>query len=551
MPGPALRSPVPLAALVLAAAGALVASAPDAVLAGDAEALLAAAKAGDAEAAGQLGARLAEAGGAAGLRAVVQAAAASTGAAYWPIVRAAASFRDREALEELGRQIVGARGKAAEGAGDLLFCLQENDHPDVVLPLAHVLERGRHELQLVAANQLAFVRTPAAVDALLAAWRADADPELARRVQGALLTLTGASFATPEEARAWWSERREGGVPDHERRAEPPRAHELRTFARGERERVVVLSGDRSECPDDPADVYDLDLDSIEEILERRGIPHTVVPKWQFERDPKRYLARCRALLLNCNLITPYCVCAPCKAGSVAGESSGRLTRRCAPDCDRHVYVDHRLSRKSLEVVRRWVEDEGGYLYTEDWGIVEVLGLLWPKHVRSGTYEAGKGGEIVHNPRLIRGVDESGAILSAFQAPLVPRRGSASHPLLRGVWQHPDRLSTRMNEHRWRIDDESPAIEVVGKDVIVLLESPWLVTLADGHAAVAVTFRPGSKVRLPESGKATGEAALLKSGRVLHALGHFGRQDADEDGAALEHMLLNFLLEADRRHQGR
>lgn len=532
----------------------LVAAVPGGLLAapGDADELVEAARAGDANAATTICRRLAEAGGVEGLRAILKVVPDAAGGAYWPLVRGAASFTDRPALEELGRHIVAARGKAAESAGDLLFCLQENARPEVVWPLRHVLEKGRYELQLVAVNQLAFVRSQEAVDALLEAWRAGREPELSRRLQGALLTLTGVSFASVEEATTWWAERRAGGLPDHELRAEPPRSRELRSFARGERERVVVLSGDRRACPDDPNDVYDLDNDRIQEILERREIPHTVVPKHEFEKDPKRYLARCRALLLNCTLITTYCVCARCDEGKVAkAAQTNRLTRSCSPDCDVHVNVNHRLSRKALTALQSWVEDQGGYLYTEDWGIVEVLGLLWPKHVRSGTYEAGPRGEVVDRPRLIRGVDESGALLPSFDAPLVLRRGSSTHPLLRGVWQHPDRLSTRMLEHVWQIDDESPAIEVVGKDVIVLLDSPWLQRLADGHTAVAVTFRPGPKTRLPESGAATGEAALVKSGRVLHTLSHFGKQSTKSDGEALEHLLVNFILEADRRHQGR
>ena len=67
---------------------------------------------------------------------------------------------------------------------------------------------------------------------------------------------------------------------------------------------------------------------------------------------------------------------------------------------------------------------------------------------------------------------------------------------------------------------------------------------------MAVTFRPGSKSRLRgTSRRATGEWALARSGRVLHTMSHLGKQSSSEDGAALENLLINFLLEAERRAQ--
>ena len=83
---------------------------------------------------------------------------------------------------------------------------------------------------------------------------------------------------------------------------------------------------------------------------------------------------------------------------------------------------------------------------------------------------------------------------------------------------------------KWKIDDESPWIEIVDKrNVVVLMRSKKLVQDANGNDTVAFTFRAGK-------------------GRILHVLSHFGRQENIKDEFDLQNMLLNFLMEAYRTH---
>ena len=93
----------------------------------------------------------------------------------------------------------------------------------------------------------------------------------------------------------------------------------------------------------------------------------------------------------------------------------------------------------------------------------------------------------------------------------------------------------------------SPVIEVTGKGkVTVLMSSPDLAKDEGADkAAVAVTFLPaGAK---GEKGAVQGKLEAVRGGRVLHVLSHFAKQKSDQDAFALQNMLLNFLMEAQRR----
>lgn len=470
------------------------------------------------------------------------------GAAYWSIVTGAASFKSPALLEELGHQIVTLQGNAKSPSGDLLFSLQNSPRREIVAPLAHVLEKGRYELQLMAANGLALIREPASVDAVLAAWKREekADAELARRLQGAFVSLTSQTVDDVKAAEAWWKDHRAEALPS-DKPVERPRDREWKTVEKAPSARIVVLSSDRREVDD--RDCFDNDFDKIQEIVERRKIPHTVVAKHAFEKDPDKFLKEAAALLVNCNRIQQYCVCVPCLDGVVKKQNQqNRFTVDCDPNCKVHKMVSHRLSAKSLAAIKKWVETEGGFLYSEDWGILELLQSSWPDKVGSGTIDKG-----LEKPILIRGYDQkTKALLPHFDMRVTPAKGTTSHPLMRGVWQMLE-ASTVLPEREWRIDDESPAIEVRDKkEVIVLFESEALAPFTRGNTAVAITFRPGGKAKAgTEPTRGTGEWLLARSGRVLHTLSHFGKQSSTQDGEALENLLVNFLLEAGRRKDAR
>lgn len=222
--------------------------------------------------------------------------------------------------------------------------------------------------------------------------------------------------------------------------------------------------------------------------------------------------------------------------------------------------VSHGLSSKGVAKIKKFVE-AGGNLFTEDWGLKEILEKAWPKFLVSGSY------------------------LREQEVDISPARGRTSHPLMRGVFIDPrdrpaepeegkegegkeggdgertkegkrtideDELINRIRNlnHKWKIDDESPYLRIRNKSqVMKLMESEKVGKLAEGNDAVAVTFFAG-KVGYGSGGKDSG-IERRASGRVLHVLSHFGKQSSIEDEYALQNLLLNFLLEANRFYHAR
>jgi len=155
------------------------------------------------------------------------------------------------------------------------------------------------------------------------------------------------------------------------------------------------------------------------------------------------------------------------------------------------------LSETALNHLERFVAD-GGYLFTTDWGLENVLERRFSQYVRPVRV----GG------RMIMTDDET----ISFQA-------TAKHPLLRGL---PDTSYTS----RWWLDDASQLIDIVNpRAVDVLIESREL-DARHGSGVVAVTFEHGK-------------------GRVVHVLGHFFQKEGNLRGTvAMQRILLNFLYQA-------
>ena len=194
--------------------------------------------------------------------------------------------------------------------------------------------------------------------------------------------------------------------------------------------------------------------------------------------------------------------------------------------------------------------------------MADVLERAWPKYVRNGTY------------------------LAEQMVDVSPGRGSTTNPMLRGVFitqkktikdsdfnkegekgggltttlPSKEKLEERLKQpkNEWKIDDESPNIEVLDKRAVtILMTSKKIADMREGHGAVALTFggpryilgAGGKKGRGLRTGIPTdgmGGSAKRKPGplgRVMHVLSHFGRQHEREDAFALQNLLLNFLIE--------
>jgi len=516
-------------------------------------------------------------GGPEALKVLLSKVDKTEGQIYWQLVGAASGFKDRPALEELGKFIVSAQSGAKLGLSrDLVFGLQNNTSGYAAVPLGIVLEKGKYDLQLMAVDQLAVTRSTDSIDALVAAFKKEAkgDAQLRDRIEKALISLTGQNLGDPGNWEGWWKEQRSKGVPEKPAgeggaggTLEKPRDKEINTTVeKGSKGRVIVLACIGDDEADKKAEPNDFDYDHMQDVLKEIKIPYTLVKRKSFELDPKKWLKDCYALLINCHQMNKQCVCEGCQPPE--GDLTNRMMH-CNHKCSTHIEKTYAINQGGLEAIKAWVENDGGFLYTEDWGIVETLQKLWPGKVTTG----GNGDQT----RTIRKQkeDKSGWE-KTIPVKLVPSPGSTSNPLLRGVWQAPRKNEAKPDpaesggsrekspakplEHTWQVDDESPAIEIVDKaNVIPLLESPEVGKLTEGRPVVAVTFRVGNAAGKPKQAtgpggkdKGSGEWSLSsKGGRVLHTLSHFGHQGTgSEDGQALYNMLLNFLLEAAKRHEG-
>ena len=74
-----------------------------------------------------------------------------------------------------------------------------------------------------------------------------------------------------------------------------------------------------------------------------------------------------------------------------------------------HRACSHKLTDEAVRKLKEWVE-AGGYLFTEDWGLTDMLERAWPDLVGTGSY------------------------LPEGEVDVAPARGATTHPLLRGVF---------------------------------------------------------------------------------------------------------------------
>lgn len=529
-------------------------------------------------------------------------------AIYWQLINGASGFRDRPALVALGEFIVKAGKKKAPFARDILFGLENNNSPNTIEVLKRVVrEKKCYDLQLMAADQLAQVHTTTSVDVLIEALKKEGnkgDPEFRRRLMSALQTITKENLGgDPRNWIDWWSVNKSKGLPkvleDTERGGgqyasstmNRDRKKQFESLKKRKGRILVITSRLPKDHPKEPN--RDYNKDHMEQVLAGMKIPHEVVLKANFEKDPWKYLKKAWTVLINCNSILPQCICKTCRkllsekmAKGQAGPKKNRLFG-CPPECSQHDQVNYRLKKPAVMALKKWVE-KGGYLFTEDWGIIEVIEVAWPNLVTSDSKdEPGPGGTTKKQAKLIK----------QTTVPILPGKGMTSRPLLRGVFTRPrpparekkkddddaggtyvprrdgsESNPTRPPSHKWVIDDESPTILVKSRKVSVLMVSEELGKLAGGtppNDAVAVSFRVGKGKRKGKKrrkrkitggsssgGKLVGKSRgrgewgeSLRGGRVLHVMSHFGKQQSSsQDTFVLQNLILNFIMESNRQH---
>jgi hypothetical protein len=352
---------------------------------------------------------LMRAGGAENMEAVLKLLpkiSESEDAIYWDLVQGACSFVDRPALERLGEAIVKLRGTPQ--SRDLIFGLAKNRSPRAVQALAPVLEKGALDLQVMAAEKIGTIMVPEAVDALLAALKREekkTESELREVVVEGLQAITGQDFRINSvNWEGWWQKNRDKpllgprstkdrGTGTAVDKLDTQRQKSFQGLERSPKKAVIVLS---AEFPD-----RDVNNDQMANVLDSMRIPHLVVKRPDFEKFDLRGVG---AILINCAQFHEFCICPDCHPG---GTKQNRLLQ--CQGCNKHIKFSAKLSGAAIKKLQDFVA-RGGYLFCEDWIVKEVLERAFPQYVSTG------------------------AVLKKDTVDVVPARGRASHPYLKGIF---------------------------------------------------------------------------------------------------------------------
>jgi hypothetical protein len=407
--------------------------------------------------------------------------------AYWVLITCLGKVTDPEGVAEIERAVF-AKATDAALKRDLVASLTFNPSEAAGAALVRILSEGTPDLQVTAIDELVRRESREAIPALIRLLPAEKKKglgELVRQARKGLVGLTGADQGSPEAWAAWWERNKDtfkvgetavGTVDTVVATIKRNRALDYEELKKGREEEILVLQG----C-----------YDTVQDVLDSLKIPYTVLSREALGRQD---LSKCKALLVNCH---DY-------------KHSGRL------------------KKGDLEKVHDFAAG-GGYVFTSDWGLADVLEGAFPGYVQCG-------GEVFE-----------------LNTAIFPKKGSAAHPFLREVFSKvkEDRTIERVIAHGWQIDSDSYAVSFDPKKVVVLVEAPKLQN-SGVATAVAVTFGVGAGAGAA-SPVATGgvyeDFSQQKGGKVLHVMSHFSKQKSKQDGYTLQNMLLNFLIEAkDRKH---
>jgi hypothetical protein len=403
--------------------------------------------------------------------------------AYWTLIAGLGRITSPEGVSEI-EHILLTKGGDAALKRDLVVSLQFNSSESGTATLLKLVSEGSPDLQVPAMDELVRRGVPETVPPLIKILPSEKKKglsELGRQARKALVNLTGRDQGSADAWSVWWEknkdtfkvgERGAGDVDTVVATIKRNRALDFEELQNGRKEEILVLQGD---------------FDGVQDVVDSLKIPNTVCSRDAFGRQD---LSRCKTLIVNCS---DY-------------RGSGHL------------------KKADFERIRAFVS-AGGYLFTSDWGLADVLEEAFPGFIQ-------RGGEIAQ-----------------ANSPVFPRKGSATHPFLREVFTkiQGDRMVERSIEHGWQIDDQSYAINIDPAKVVVLVETPDLQN-SGLSTAVAVTFNVGPGAPSPvATGGVYEDFPSQKGGKVLHVLSHFSKQKNKQDGYTLQNMLLNFLIEAKDR----
>lgn len=491
---------------------------------------------------------------------------------YWALVEGVGAFNRPEAMSELGDYIL--RYRKDPMSRDVLHALQKNRGKYVNRVIRRVLEKGPHDLKLMAVDMAAQIPVRRTVDILMALYKEIEDKDSAEQKQLRLRLVHALEALTLENMgdnylgwSGWWDAKRKKGLAvireENKNRKhitkvvdlDPVREREFIGLESMPSGKVLVIEGPIAR------NGVNTNNDDISGVLDRLKVKHDKVLKERLEDDDYS-IDQYAAIFINCTQIHEFCQ----SPGHQGGNAVGNRLRRCLGP-NPHDNVEFKIKPPGMEKLKKWVK-AGGYLFTEDWVLKECLADMFPDHVALGE-KLGDSTVDIH-----------------------PAKGRTTHSFLRGVFVPPPKIEefdwgeddeewdgfdpfdedeedpkkkkldeydptveddpgdteeagrgqTRVDPersggeeesfddpsierliHEWKIDDESNAISVRSSKVEILVTSKKLREEV-GAPAVAITFPYGQ-------------------GRVLHVLSHFGKQNSRHNEATIENLLVNFLLE--------
>ncbi len=259
------------------------------------------------------------------------------------------------------------------------------------------------------------------------------------------------------------------------------------TLSRGSK-KILVINGQ-----------YDPQLSNV---LKDMGIVHEL--KGSLSELDKKALEKADVIFIACGASLPA------ERGGASYTQSGSNKIKVA------------TKQESVQELLRNFVLGGGYLFTEDLGIKDILERLFTGYVSAG--ESNQVGEYE----------------------IYPNVGFSTHPLLLDVFISPP--VGGISSLKWKAD-MSPvySINYDESKVSPIIYSP---TFGENKILGVTFFYPGrenqGKFFL---GKGYENIFFTKGGRVLYLTSHFGKQPKEASGFALQQLVLNFVYEARLRQK--
>ena len=467
---------------------------------------------------------------------------------YWDVLNGIGRLTNSSVIPKITAFIL--RHKDDDLGRALLSAMRSNQSPDIIPLLSAVVDKGSYEMKLECLRQFANIRIKESVEALINLLKSidekdKTKKELLEYIYASLNDLT----REPDKFHTnytlwmeWWEKVKDKPAAEiivkkkvFSGEGNVDKYRPMSAAQSLEKDKVIVVRNDR--CDENIKKAggkgFDCNFDHIQDILAALNIPFTLIGKSELEKESYS-LDDKWALVFNCNLFAEHC-CNPEHLKLPPTKKKLDLVRlwQC-PGTENHINHKTELNDKTIKKIKRFVET-GGYLFTEDLNIIEIIQRAFPKTISRSTSV---------DEMTVRILPEPAAVLHpylryVFEAPPIaqtPAMGQ-SGPSGETKSVKPGELSL---ESEWQIDDESPNIKVIDKNLVtVLIVSPKLAKKYSDEGAVAVTFRVVDP-SIQMTGK---DITYLPGGRVLHVMSHFGHQKSKVSEFALQNLLVNFLEE--------